>query len=116
MCLPHLLLHWKLSQPFMQGTMTNGMFDNILTISCSGAPFLAQVKETIEARYGNSFLFRRGLDKKKAYFEEGRLVTDSKYDMLVFRDIKQKTFGSNIRLVIMDNGRQNYMMHTVNTG
>lgn len=88
----------------------------ILTVSCSGAPFLAQVKETIEARYGNSFLFRRGLDKKKAYFEEGRLVTDSKYDMLVFRDIKQKTFGSNIRLVIMDNGRQNYMMHTVNVG
>ncbi|CDH50650.1 long-chain-fatty-acid--ligase 5 isoform 2 [Lichtheimia corymbifera JMRC:FSU:9682] len=73
------------------------------TIYASGAPFLAQVKETIEARYGNSFLFRRGLDKKKAYFEEGRLVTDSKYDMLVFRDIKQKTFGSNIRLVIMDN-------------
>ena len=73
----------------------------------SGAPFLTQVKENIEKRYGNSFLFRRGLDKKKAYFEDGRLVEDSKYDMLVFRDIRQKTFGSNIRLLLIDNGNNN---------
>ncbi|KAI9262423.1 hypothetical protein BDA99DRAFT_511159 [Phascolomyces articulosus] len=73
------------------------------TIYASGAPFLTQVKENIEKRYGNSFLFRRGLDRKQAYFEDGRLVADSKYDMLVFRDIRQKTFGSNIRLLLIDN-------------
>lgn len=67
---------------------------------------MEQVKDLIETRYGNSFLFRRGLDKKKAYFEEGRLVTDSKYDMLVFRDIRQKLFGGNLRLVLIDyNGK-----------
>ncbi|KAG2219910.1 hypothetical protein INT45_008547 [Circinella minor] len=77
------------------------------TIYASGAPFLTQVKENIEKRYGNSFLFRRGLDKKKAYFEDGRLVEDSKYDMLVFRDIRQKTFGNNIRLLLIDNELDN---------
>ncbi|KAI8145695.1 hypothetical protein BJV82DRAFT_601924 [Fennellomyces sp. T-0311] len=73
------------------------------TIYASGAPFLAQVKNTIETRYGKSFLFRRGMDRKQAYFEDGRLVVDSKYDMLVFRDIRQKSFGSNIRLLLIDN-------------
>ncbi|KAI9312077.1 hypothetical protein BX666DRAFT_2142523, partial [Dichotomocladium elegans] len=73
------------------------------TIYASGAPFLAQVKESIESQYGNSFLFKRGLDKKKAHFEEGRLVADTKYDMLVFRDIRQKTFGKKIRLLLVDN-------------
>lgn len=73
---------------------------------CSGFAFWDQVKDLVEARYGNSFLFRRGLDKKKAYFEEGRLVNDSKYDMLVFRDIRQKLFGGNLRLVLVDyNGK-----------
>ncbi|KAI9498569.1 hypothetical protein BDB00DRAFT_798509 [Zychaea mexicana] len=76
------------------------------TIYASGAPFLDQVKENIEKRYGNSFLFRRGMDRKQAYFADGRLVADSKYDMLVFRDIRQKTFGSNIRLLIIDNELQ----------
>ncbi|KAL1931090.1 hypothetical protein VTP01DRAFT_10227 [Rhizomucor pusillus] len=72
------------------------------TVFASGFAFWDQVKDLVEARYGNSFLFRRGLDKKKAYFEEGRLVNDSKYDMLVFRDIRQKLFGGNLRLVLVD--------------
>lgn len=66
---------------------------------------MAQTKELIEARYGNSFLFKRGLDKKQAHFEEGRLVNDSKYDMLVFRDIRQKYFGGNLRLILIENGK-----------
>ncbi|KAI8384632.1 uncharacterized protein BYT42DRAFT_563144 [Radiomyces spectabilis] len=72
------------------------------TVYASGSAFLQQVKSLIESRYGNSFLFRRGLDTKMSYFEEGRLVTDSKYDMLVFRDIRTKLFGGQLRLMFVD--------------
>ncbi|KAL0088526.1 hypothetical protein J3Q64DRAFT_1726283 [Phycomyces blakesleeanus] len=73
------------------------------TILVSGPHFLHQVKEVIESNYGNSFLFRRGFNKKLECFKEGRLVNDSKYDMLVFRDIRQTLFGGNLRVVFIDN-------------
>ncbi|KAI9025036.1 hypothetical protein CLU79DRAFT_700229 [Phycomyces nitens] len=73
------------------------------TILVSGPRFLHQVKEVIESSYGNSFLFRRGFNKKLECFKEGRLVNDSKYDMLVFRDIRQTLFGGNLRVVFIDN-------------
>jgi long-chain acyl-CoA synthetase len=62
------------------------------------------VKQLIESRYGKSFLFRRGFEVKKEYLRESRLVNDCKYDMLVFRDIRQTLFGGNLRLIYIDNG------------
>ncbi|EPB91597.1 hypothetical protein HMPREF1544_01519 [Mucor circinelloides 1006PhL] len=73
------------------------------TVYASGGPFLKQVQKLILGKYGNSFLFQRGLDKKDRYHTEGRLVSDCKYDMLVFRYIKQQLFGGNIRMLYMDN-------------
>ncbi|KAI7905745.1 uncharacterized protein BX663DRAFT_500763 [Cokeromyces recurvatus] len=73
------------------------------TIFVSGPIFLRQVKHLIESRYNKSFLFKRGYSVKKEYLEEGRLVNDCKYDMLVFRDIRQKMFGGNLRLIYIDN-------------
>ncbi|KAI8075438.1 uncharacterized protein B0P05DRAFT_547512 [Gilbertella persicaria] len=73
------------------------------TILASDSAFLCQAKHLISSRYGKSFLFRRGYDIKKKYLEESRLVTDCKYDMLVFRDIRQTLFGGNLRLIYIDN-------------
>ncbi|KAI9468920.1 MAG: hypothetical protein EXX96DRAFT_589730 [Benjaminiella poitrasii] len=73
------------------------------TIFASGDVFLRQVKEMIESRYNKSFLFKHGYNVKKEYLEESRLVNDCKYDMLVFRDIRQKIFGGNVRLIYIDN-------------
>ncbi|KAG0175226.1 Long-chain-fatty-acid--CoA ligase 5 [Apophysomyces sp. BC1015] len=73
------------------------------TIYCSGRPFLQQVKEMIESQYGNSFLFRRGYNKKAQHLAEGRLVNDTKYDMLVFRDIRQRLFGGQLRIIYVEN-------------
>jgi long-chain acyl-CoA synthetase len=68
----------------------------------SGESFLKQVQKLIVNTYGNSFLFQRGLDRKERYHKEGRLVSDCIYDMLVFRDIRQRLFGGKIRLLFMD--------------
>jgi long-subunit acyl-CoA synthetase (AMP-forming) len=68
----------------------------------SGGPFLKQAQKLIANTYGNSFLFQRGLNRKDSYHKEGRLVTDCIYDMLVFRDIRQRMFGGKIRLLFMD--------------
>ncbi|CAO3609388.1 unnamed protein product [Cunninghamella echinulata] len=73
------------------------------TIFASGPGIFELVREHIEQHYGSSFLFRRGYDKKLHYFTEGRLVTDSKYDMLVFRDIQRKLFGGQLRLIYIEN-------------
>lgn len=81
------------------------------TVLASPSRFLRQVKDEIEVRYGTSFLYRRGLEKKREYFQEGRLVTDSKYDMLVFRDIRQRTFGGGLRLVLFDNDGNIYFIY-----
>jgi hypothetical protein len=71
----------------------------------SGPAFLQQVKELIETRYGNSFLFKRGYQIKKEFLAESRLVNDSMYDMFVFRDIRQTLFGGNLRLLYINNGK-----------
>ncbi|KAI9265544.1 hypothetical protein EDC94DRAFT_605221 [Helicostylum pulchrum] len=73
------------------------------TIIASGSGFLNQVKQLIDSRYGQSFLFKRGYAIKKEYLDESRLVNDCKYDMLVFRDIRQSLFGGNLRLICIDN-------------
>ncbi|KAI9301549.1 hypothetical protein BJ944DRAFT_257498 [Cunninghamella echinulata] len=73
------------------------------TVFASGPGIFELVREHIEQHYGSSFLFRRGYDKKLHYFTEGRLVTDSKYDMLVFRDIQRKLFGGQLRLIYIEN-------------
>jgi long-chain acyl-CoA synthetase len=77
------------------------------TIFASGSSFLNGVKELIESRYGKSFLYKRGYEVKKEYLQESRLVNDCKYDMLVFRDIRQALFGGNLRLICIDNGKCN---------
>lgn len=56
----------------------------------------------IANKYGNSFIFQRGLVRKERYLGEGRLVSDCIYDMLLFRDIRQRMFGGNIRLLLID--------------
>lgn len=76
------------------------------TIFASGSGFLNQVKQLIDSRYGQSFLFKRGYKIKKEYLSESRLVNDCKYDMLVFRDIRQSLFGGNLRLISIDNGKK----------
>lgn len=68
----------------------------------SGGQFLRQVQKLITNTYGNSFLFQRGLVRKDRYHKEGRLISDCIYDMLVFRDIRQRMFGGKIRLLFMD--------------
>lgn len=73
------------------------------TIFASGSSFLNNVKQLVSSRYGQSFLFKRGYDVKKEYLKESRLVNDCKYDMLVFRDIRQTLFGGNLRLICIDN-------------
>ncbi|KAI7893725.1 uncharacterized protein EV154DRAFT_131201 [Mucor mucedo] len=73
------------------------------TILASGSGFLNQVKQLIESRYGQSFLFKRGYEVKKEYLTECRLIDDCKYDMVVFRDIRQTLLGGNLRLIIIDN-------------
>ncbi|CAO3607277.1 unnamed protein product [Mucor fragilis] len=73
------------------------------TVYASGGPFLKQVQKLILGKYGNSFLFQRGLDRKDRYHKEGKLVSDCKYDMLVFRYIRQQLFGGHIRMLYMDN-------------
>jgi hypothetical protein len=63
-----------------------------------------QIKDRIESQYGNSFLYKRGYEaKERTLLAEGRLVVDNKYDMLVFRDIRQKAFGGSLKLVLFDN-------------
>ncbi|KAI8335538.1 hypothetical protein BC941DRAFT_399282 [Chlamydoabsidia padenii] len=74
------------------------------TVFASGSGFLNIVREHIEQQYGNSFFFRRGYDKKCAFFKEGRLVKDSKYDTIIFRDIQRKYFGGRLRLIFLENG------------
>ncbi|KAI9279080.1 hypothetical protein BY458DRAFT_503073 [Sporodiniella umbellata] len=73
------------------------------TILASGSFFLGQVKQLIESRYGKSFLFQRGYDAKKEYLKEGRMINDCKYDMLVYRGIRQSLFGGNLRLIYNEN-------------
>ncbi|ORX43095.1 acetyl-CoA synthetase-like protein [Hesseltinella vesiculosa] len=73
------------------------------TVFASTSPLLAVIRDHIEQHYGGSFLFRRGYDKKLANMENGRLVTDSKYDMLVFRDIQRKVFGGKLRWIYLEN-------------
>ncbi|CEG66244.1 hypothetical protein RMATCC62417_02858 [Rhizopus microsporus] len=73
------------------------------TIFVSNSWLLGQVRHLIESRYGKSFLYKRGYDAKKEYLEESRLVNDCKYDMLVFRNIRQTMFGGNLRLIYIDN-------------
>ncbi|KAK4509611.1 uncharacterized protein ATC70_007964 [Mucor velutinosus] len=73
------------------------------TIYASGGPFLKQVRRLILGKYGNSFLFQRGLDRKDRYHKEGKLVSDCKYDMLVFRYIRQQLFGGQMRMLYLDN-------------
>lgn len=75
------------------------------TFFASGSGFLNQVKQLIESRYGQSFLFKRGYEVKKEYLAESRLIDDCKYDMLVFRDIRQTLFGGNLRLILIDNSK-----------
>ncbi|KAI8646630.1 hypothetical protein BD408DRAFT_409991 [Parasitella parasitica] len=72
------------------------------TVYASGAPFLKQVQKLIVNKYGNSFLFKRALDRKDRYHKQGRLVSECIYDMLVFRDIKMHLFGANIRMLYLD--------------
>ncbi|KAH8550228.1 hypothetical protein BGW37DRAFT_428046 [Umbelopsis sp. PMI_123] len=73
------------------------------TIIASGSLAFKQIKDRIESHYGNSFLYKRGYEtKKRTLINEGRLVVDNRYDMLVFRDIRQKTFGGSLRLVLFD--------------
>jgi hypothetical protein len=64
------------------------------------------VKKIIESTYGNSFLFQRGMDRKQKYFEQGKLVSDCIYDMLVFRDVKHRMFGGSVRIVFSDDGKR----------
>ncbi|KAI8060478.1 hypothetical protein BC940DRAFT_311886 [Gongronella butleri] len=73
------------------------------TVFASGSALLSVVREHIEQHYGSSFLFRRGYDKKLADLQDGRLVVDSKYDMLVFRDIQRKMFGGQLRWIYLEN-------------
>ncbi|CAO3594353.1 unnamed protein product [Absidia cylindrospora] len=73
------------------------------TVFASGSGFFETVREHIEQHYGNSFFFRHGYEKKCSFFAEGRLVTDSKYDMFVFRDIQRKLFGGQLRLIYLEN-------------
>lgn len=75
------------------------------TILASGSGFLNQVKQLIESRYGQSFLFKRGYEVKKGYLAESRLIDDCKYDMVVFRDIRRTLLGGNLRLIFIDNGK-----------
>ncbi|CAO3672086.1 unnamed protein product [Umbelopsis vinacea] len=74
------------------------------TIVASGPLPFTQIKDRIESQYGNSFLYKRGYEaKERTLLAEGRLVVDNKYDMLVFRDIRQKAFGGSLKLVLFDN-------------
>ncbi|KAI8086575.1 uncharacterized protein BX664DRAFT_336179 [Halteromyces radiatus] len=73
------------------------------TVFATGSGFFELVQEHIDQHYGNSFFFRRGYEKKCSFFDEGRLVTDSKYDMFVFRDIQRKLFGGQLRLIYLEN-------------
>lgn len=72
------------------------------TIYASGAPFLKQAQKLIATKYGNSFIFQRGLNRKNRYHREGRLVSDCIYDMLVFREIRSSMFGGCIRVLFLD--------------
>lgn len=91
------------SQLFMQGKKKLVCGCVVLTNTYnSGAPFLKQAQILIANKYGNSFIFQRGLDRKERYHLEGRLVSDCIYDMLLFRDIRQRMFGGNIRLMFID--------------
>lgn len=73
-----------------------------LILSYSGAPFLKQAQKLIATKYGNSFIFQRGLNRKNRYHREGRLVADCIYDMLVFREIRSSMFGGHIRTLFLD--------------
>jgi long-chain acyl-CoA synthetase len=76
---------------------------NTLTLfSTSGAPFLKQAQKLIANKYGTSFIFQRGLDRKDRYHREGRLVSDCVYDMFLFRQIRMSMFGGQIHTLFMD--------------
>ncbi|KAG2175594.1 hypothetical protein INT43_001241 [Umbelopsis isabellina] len=73
------------------------------TIVASTALPMKQIKERVESQYGNSFLYKRGYERKKnLLLSNGRLVVDNRYDMLVFRDIRQKIFGGSLKVVFLE--------------
>ncbi|KAI8047730.1 uncharacterized protein B0P05DRAFT_601010 [Gilbertella persicaria] len=78
------------------------IYESKPTIYASGGPFLRQIQKTIESKYGNSFLYHRGLDRKCRYHNQGKVVSDCIYDMLVFRDIRQRMFGGSIRVLLVE--------------
>lgn len=75
------------------------------TLLASSSGFLNQIKQLIESRYGQSFLFKRGYEVKKGYLAESRLIDDCKYDMLTFRDIRQTLLGGSLRLILTVNSK-----------
>lgn len=77
------------------------------TLLASSSGFLNQIKQLIESRYGQSFLFKRGYEVKKGYLAESRLIGDCKYDMLTFRDIRQTLLGGSLRLILTVNSKLN---------
>ncbi|KAI8877462.1 acetyl-CoA synthetase-like protein [Backusella circina FSU 941] len=66
--------------------------------------FYRKLKQHVYNQYGNSFLFKRGYKvKKEEYMNQGVLVSDCKYDVLVFNRIRQALFGGNLRVIYIDN-------------
>ncbi|CAG8573936.1 4999_t:CDS:10, partial [Paraglomus occultum] len=65
--------------------------------------FLAKYHDQIMQQYGNSYLFNKGVNAKKAQLKKGRLLVSSIWDVLVFNKIKA-LFGGKVRAAVCSSG------------
>ncbi|RUS34133.1 hypothetical protein BC938DRAFT_482299 [Jimgerdemannia flammicorona] len=70
------------------------------TIFTSVPKILHRVQDQIIKQYGDSFLYKKGYGNKQALLRQGRLVNDDMWDLLVFRDIRTKFFGGQVRVLV----------------
>ncbi|CAG8439702.1 10904_t:CDS:10, partial [Ambispora gerdemannii] len=69
------------------------------TVFTSVPQFLTKFHEEILQKHGNRPFFKKALEIKLAWLRKGRLVGNSIWDALVFKDVKTK-FGGQIRVII----------------
>ncbi|RUP20385.1 hypothetical protein BC936DRAFT_139250 [Jimgerdemannia flammicorona] len=75
------------------------------TIFTSVPKILHRVQDQIIKQYGDSFLYKKGYGNKQALLRQGRLVNDDMWDLLVFRDIRTKFFGGQVRVLVTSAGK-----------
>ena len=84
----------------------------ILIFSCfhyfSVPRFLIRFHESIRQIYGNQIPFQRGYASKLKHLRKGKLITNSMWDMLVFKNIKAK-FGGQVRVIVTGAGKILYL-------